>query len=47
VDRFHSYTPILMVAALLPLLATVTLFTLGGPIRRIAFENTRLEKHFV
>jgi hypothetical protein len=27
-------------AALLPLLATITLFTLGGPIRRISFENT-------
>jgi ACS family hexuronate transporter-like MFS transporter len=38
VDRFHSYTPILVVAALLPIVATIVLFTLGGPIRRIAFE---------
>jgi ACS family hexuronate transporter-like MFS transporter len=43
VDRFHSYTPILIVAALLPLLATITLFTLGGPIRRVPFENTGFE----
>jgi hypothetical protein len=40
VDRFHSYTPILIVAALLPLLATITLFTLGGPIQRLSFEST-------
>jgi hypothetical protein len=43
VDRFHSYTPILIVAALLPLVATITLFTLGGPIRRVPFENTGFE----
>lgn len=39
VDRFHSYTPILTVAGLLPVLATTVLFTLGGPIRRLAFED--------
>jgi ACS family hexuronate transporter-like MFS transporter len=38
VDRFHSYTPVLVVAALLPIVATIVLFALGGPIRRIAFE---------
>jgi MFS transporter, ACS family, hexuronate transporter len=32
-----SYTPILLVAGLLPLLATASLFLLGGSIRRIAF----------
>lgn len=39
VDRFHSYTPILATAALLPVLATIALFALGGPIRRITFEH--------
>ena len=36
VDRFHSYTPILVTAAVLPVLATAVLFLLGGPIRRLS-----------
>jgi MFS transporter, ACS family, aldohexuronate transporter len=36
VDHF-SYTPILVVAGLLPVLGTSILFTLGGPIRRLSF----------
>jgi MFS transporter, ACS family, hexuronate transporter len=36
VDHF-SYTPILVVAGLLPVLGTLILFTLGGPIRRLSF----------
>ncbi len=40
VDRFHSYTPILITAALLPAVATMALFALGGPIRRISLERT-------
>ena len=39
VDRTHSYTPILVAAALLPILATAILFRLGGRIRRLSFEN--------
>jgi ACS family hexuronate transporter-like MFS transporter len=39
VDRFHSYTPILILAGLLPLVATFVLFQLGGPIRRLSFET--------
>jgi MFS transporter, ACS family, hexuronate transporter len=35
VDRFHSYTPILILAGFLPLAATAVLFQLGGPIRRL------------
>jgi hypothetical protein len=35
VDHFHSYTPVLMVAGLLPVLGTLVLFKLGGPIRRL------------
>jgi ACS family hexuronate transporter-like MFS transporter len=38
VDHF-SYTPILIVAGLLPVLGTLILFTLGGPIRRLSFEK--------
>jgi MFS transporter, ACS family, aldohexuronate transporter len=38
VDHF-SYTPILVVAGLLPVLGTLILFTLGGPIRRLSFEK--------
>jgi len=38
VDHFRSYTPILVVAGLLPVLGTVVLFTIGGPIRRLSFE---------
>jgi ACS family hexuronate transporter-like MFS transporter len=40
VDRFHSYTPILVAAAPLPLLGTTILFMLGGPIRRLSLENS-------
>jgi MFS transporter, ACS family, aldohexuronate transporter len=39
VDRIHSYTPILMVAGLLPVVATAVLFGLAGTIRRLSFEN--------
>jgi ACS family hexuronate transporter-like MFS transporter len=39
VDHLHSYTPILVTAALLPLLGTTILFILGGPIRRLSLEN--------
>jgi ACS family hexuronate transporter-like MFS transporter len=39
VDHFHSYTPILITAGLLPVLGTVALFSLGGPIRRVTFES--------
>jgi ACS family hexuronate transporter-like MFS transporter len=39
VDRFHSYTPVLIVAGLLPVLGTAVLFGLGGPIRRISIEK--------
>lgn len=39
VDRFHSYTPILAAAGLLPVLGTLALFVLGGPIRRVSFDN--------
>jgi ACS family hexuronate transporter-like MFS transporter len=35
VDRWHTYTPILIVAASLPLVATAALFILGGPVRRL------------
>jgi len=39
VDHFHSYTPILAVAALLPALGTVVLFLVGGPIHRLSFTK--------
>jgi ACS family hexuronate transporter-like MFS transporter len=35
VDHFHSYTPMLVVAGLLPALGTMVLFLLGGPVRRV------------
>ena len=35
VDRLHSYTPILLTAALLPAVGTVALFVLGGRVRPI------------
>jgi ACS family hexuronate transporter-like MFS transporter len=38
VDAVHSYTPILMVAGLLPVLGTMVLFGLGGRVRRLSFE---------
>src|SRR5262252_7192769 len=34
VDQFHSYTPILVAAAVLPAVATALLFVLGGQIKR-------------
>lgn len=39
VDRFHSYTPILIAASVLPLLATTVLLVLGGPIRRVELSK--------
>ncbi len=38
VDRFHSYSPILVVAGLLPILGTALLIVVGGRIRRLSFE---------
>jgi ACS family hexuronate transporter-like MFS transporter len=38
VDHFHSYTPILITAALLPILGTLALFLLGGTIRPLTFQ---------
>ena len=38
VDHYHTYTPILVIAALLPLLGTILLFAVGGPIRRVHLE---------
>ena len=40
VDRFHSYTPILTTAAVLPALGTIVLFVLGGRIRPLSVEDT-------
>ena len=39
VDRFHSYTPILISAGLLPIVATTVLLALGGPIRRCTMKS--------
>jgi len=39
VDRFHSYTPVLVAASVLPLLATAILLLLGGPIRRVEISR--------
>lgn len=39
VDHFHTYTPILAAAGLLPIAATAVLFVLGGPIRRCAMQT--------
>ena len=36
VDQFHSYTPILVAAAILPAVATALLFVLGGRIKRLS-----------
>lgn len=41
VDRF-SYTPMLVVAGVLPLAGTALLFLLGGPIRQLSFEKNDL-----
>jgi ACS family hexuronate transporter-like MFS transporter len=38
-DRWHSYTPILTTAALLPVIGTIALFALGGRIRKLDFEE--------
>jgi ACS family hexuronate transporter-like MFS transporter len=38
VDHF-SYTPILIVASLLPILGTVILFILGGRIEKVSIRN--------
>jgi len=38
-DHF-SYTPILIIAGLLPILGTVILFGLGGPIRPLSIESS-------
>jgi MFS transporter, ACS family, hexuronate transporter len=39
IDRFHSYTPILVVAGLLPVLGTAVLFLFGGRIQRIGVTS--------
>ena len=39
IDHF-SYTPILIIAGLLPILGTVILFGLGGPIRPLSIESS-------
>ena len=39
VDRFHSYTPVLVTAGLLPVLGTIALFVLGGTIRQVAIKS--------
>lgn len=39
VDRTHSYTPILVGAGLLPIVATAVLFRLGGKIRRLSLDD--------
>jgi ACS family hexuronate transporter-like MFS transporter len=39
VDRW-AYTPMLIVAGVLPLAGTAVLFALGGPIHRLSFEKT-------
>jgi ACS family hexuronate transporter-like MFS transporter len=39
VDHFHSYKPILALAGLLPVLGTIMLFSVGGPIRRLSFAK--------
>jgi ACS family hexuronate transporter-like MFS transporter len=44
VDRLHSYTPMLVVAALLPIAGTAVLFVLGGPIRRIPVTISHAER---
>jgi ACS family hexuronate transporter-like MFS transporter len=39
IDCFHSYTPILVVAGLLPLVGTTVLFFVGGPIHRVSLND--------
>jgi ACS family hexuronate transporter-like MFS transporter len=40
VDHYHSYTPILLAAAVLPVLATAVLFLLGGRIHPLSFQES-------
>lgn len=35
IDRTHSYTPMLVVAAILPIIGTAALFAIGGAFRRL------------
>jgi len=35
----YSYTPMLVMAGLLPAVGTTILFVLGGPVRRLSFER--------
>jgi MFS transporter, ACS family, hexuronate transporter len=39
VDAFHSYTPILVTAGLLPIAGTAALFVLGGEIKPVQLES--------
>ena len=41
-DRWHTYTPILTTAALLPIIGTIALFALGGRIRKLEFEEGKM-----
>ncbi|HKV98252.1 MAG TPA: MFS transporter [Vicinamibacterales bacterium] len=38
VDRMHSYTPMLVIAGILPIIGTVVLFAIGGPIVRSVID---------
>jgi ACS family hexuronate transporter-like MFS transporter len=38
-DRWHSYTPILTTAALLPVIGTIVLFAVGGRVRKVEFDS--------
>jgi ACS family hexuronate transporter-like MFS transporter len=40
VDRFGSYTPILIAAGVLPIVGTAVLFWLGGRIRPVRIDLT-------
>jgi len=43
IDRYHSYTPILVTAGLLPLAGTAALMLIGGSIRRVtSLEESNL-----
>jgi hypothetical protein len=39
VDRWHTYTPILIAAGVLPVVATAALFWLAGPVRKVELEE--------
>lgn len=43
VDHLHSYTPILITAGLLPVLGTLILFVVGGPIRQLSLATVNAE----